>query len=67
MHIYTNLIPNHSLYYTYIHSFDFDLLHCSTIDPLASQSLAKEATGTYGLDMIDAPVSGGVTGAAAGT
>jgi len=42
------------------------LIDCSTIDPLASQSLACEAAG-HGLTMIDAPVSGGVTGAAAGT
>ena len=42
------------------------LIDCSTIDPLASQSLAREAAG-HGLTLIDAPVSGGVTGAAAGT
>ena len=42
------------------------LIDCSTIDPLASQALAEEALG-HGLHMIDAPVSGGVTGAAAGT
>ena len=43
------------------------LIDCSTIDPLASQALAEEAMNKYGLNMIDAPVSGGVTGAAAGT
>ena len=43
------------------------LIDCSTIDPLASQELAQEAEKDFGLRMIDAPVSGGVTGAAAGT
>ena len=43
------------------------LIDCSTIDPLASQALAEEAMNKYELNMIDAPVSGGVTGAAAGT
>lgn len=38
----------------------------STIDPLASQALIATAQAK-GLEMIDAPVSGGVTGAAAGT
>jgi 3-hydroxyisobutyrate dehydrogenase len=42
------------------------LIDCSTIDPIASASLATEAAA-HGLRMIDAPVSGGVTGAAAGT
>ena len=39
------------------------LIDCSTIDPLASQALAEEAMNKHGLLMIDAPVSGGVTGA----
>jgi len=38
----------------------------STIDPLTSKELI-ELAATKGLEMIDAPVSGGVTGAAAGT
>lgn len=42
------------------------IIDCSTIDPIASQTLACEAAG-HGLRMIDAPVSGGVNGAAAGT
>lgn len=43
------------------------LIDCSTIDPIASQELSVEAEEDFGLRMIDAPVSGGVTGAAAGT
>jgi 3-hydroxyisobutyrate dehydrogenase len=43
------------------------IIDCSTIDPLTSMSLSQEAKDKYGLDLIDAPVSGGVTGAAAGT
>eukprot|EP00605_Chrysophyceae_sp_TOSAG23-4_P001775 GSChrysophyteH1.ASY1.ANO1.1964.1 assembled CDS len=42
------------------------IIDCSTIDPIASAQLASEAQDA-GLQMIDAPVSGGVTGAAAGT
>ncbi len=42
------------------------IIDSSTIDPLASRDLHKEAK-SHGLHMIDAPVSGGVTGAAAGT
>lgn len=38
----------------------------STIDPLASKEFIETAAKN-GIDMIDAPVSGGVTGAAAGT
>ena len=38
----------------------------STIDPTASKELSTEAR-SLGFKMIDAPVSGGVTGAAAGT
>jgi len=41
-------------------------IDCSTIDPIASKELCAEAK-KMGLNMIDAPVSGGVTGAAAGT
>lgn len=42
------------------------IIDSSTIDPLTSRSLSEEAA-TKGLRMIDAPVSGGVGGAAAGT
>jgi hypothetical protein len=42
------------------------LIDSSTIDPLVSRSLHEAATAAK-LRMIDAPVSGGVTGAAAGT
>lgn len=42
------------------------LIDSSTIDPLTSRSLHEEAAKSK-LRMIDAPVSGGVTGAAAGT
>lgn len=42
------------------------IIDCSTIDPVESRKLNNEATA-LGLHMIDAPVSGGVTGAAAGT
>lgn len=42
------------------------VIDCSTIDPNASKSLNAEASA-HGLKMLDAPVSGGVTGAAAGT
>ncbi|KAJ1414456.1 hypothetical protein B484DRAFT_454817 [Ochromonadaceae sp. CCMP2298] len=42
------------------------LIDCSTISPMVSRELHVEA-GKRGLRMIDAPVSGGVTGAAAGT
>lgn len=41
-------------------------IDCSTIDPIASKEICAEAKA-LGLNMIDAPVSGGVTGAAAGT
>ena len=43
------------------------MIDCSTIDPIASQELSQEAEKDFSLRMIDAPVSGGVTGAAAGT
>jgi 3-hydroxyisobutyrate dehydrogenase-like beta-hydroxyacid dehydrogenase len=42
------------------------LIDSSTIDPLVSRSLHEAATAAK-LRMVDAPVSGGVTGAAAGT
>ncbi len=42
------------------------LIDSSTIDPIMSKQLIQEASAR-GLGMIDAPVSGGVTGAAAGT
>jgi len=42
------------------------IIDCSTIDPIVSRDLSAEARA-LGLAMIDAPVSGGVTGAAAGT
>jgi hypothetical protein len=42
------------------------IIDCSTIDPVASRQLSKEAQ-EHGFRMIDAPVSGGVTGAEAGT
>lgn len=42
------------------------LIDSSTIDPLVSRSL-HEAAASANLRMVDAPVSGGVTGAAAGT
>jgi 3-hydroxyisobutyrate dehydrogenase len=42
------------------------LIDCSTIDVETARSVAAEA-GKKGLMMLDAPVSGGVTGAAAGT
>ena len=42
------------------------IVDCSTIDPIVSKELAEEAKAN-GLDMIDAPVSGGVGGAQNGT
>jgi 3-hydroxyisobutyrate dehydrogenase-like beta-hydroxyacid dehydrogenase len=42
------------------------IIDSSTIDPIASQALHTIAQ-EKGLKMLDAPVSGGVTGAAAGT
>lgn len=42
------------------------IIDSSTIDPIASQEMSKVAA-SLGHYMIDAPVSGGVTGAAAGT
>ncbi|MBI3504733.1 MAG: 3-hydroxyisobutyrate dehydrogenase [Proteobacteria bacterium] len=42
------------------------LADCSTIDVDTARAVAKKAEG-YGLDMVDAPVSGGTGGAEAGT
>jgi 3-hydroxyisobutyrate dehydrogenase len=42
------------------------IIDCSTIDPTASRQLNEEAT-KLGFRMIDAPASGGVNGAEAGT
>jgi len=42
------------------------LIDCSTIDVETARAV-HEAAGVHGLDMLDAPVSGGVGGAAAGT
>lgn len=42
------------------------LIDCSTIAPASAQKVAAAAT-SQGLQMIDAPVSGGVAGATAGT
>ena len=42
------------------------LIDCSTIDVESARAVAKEAAAR-GLDMLDAPVSGGVVGAEAGT
>ncbi len=42
------------------------LIDCSTIDVATSRSTAESAA-EYGVDMLDAPVSGGTVGAAAGT
>jgi 3-hydroxyisobutyrate dehydrogenase len=42
------------------------LIDCSTIDVESARAVAKEAA-EKGLEMVDAPVSGGVGGAAAGT
>lgn len=38
------------------------VIDCSTIDPIATKSLSKEAKEIYDIDLMDAPVSGGVTG-----
>lgn len=42
------------------------IIDCSTIDPESSAALNKQASAA-GMRMLDGPVSGGVTGAAAGT
>jgi len=44
------------------------IIDCSTIDPITSRNLSREAAALPSkLVMMDAPVSGGVTGAAAAT
>lgn len=42
------------------------IIDCSTISPMAAADLNKKAKSA-GMTYVDAPVSGGVTGAAAGT
>ena len=42
------------------------LIDCSTIDVASARAVIAEA-GEHGLDMVDAPVSGGIGGANAGT
>ena len=42
------------------------MIDCSTIDVDSARAVAKKAEG-YGLDMVDAPVSGGTVGAEAAT
>ncbi len=42
------------------------LIDCSTIDVATARTVEQEARA-HGLEMLDAPVSGGTTGAAAGT
>lgn len=42
-------------------------IDCSTIDPITSRAIAKMVTSSSGGAMIDAPMSGGVVGAQAGT
>jgi len=42
------------------------VIDCSTISPTVAMSL-NSAAKTHGITYVDAPVSGGVTGAAAGT
>lgn len=42
------------------------IIDCSTISPMAAEDLNQKAK-THGMTYVDAPVSGGVTGAAAGT
>jgi len=43
------------------------LIDSSTIDPTTARTIAKIAESRSGVDMVDAPVSGGVGGAEAGT
>ena len=43
------------------------IIDCSTIDPTSSRKFNETARHEYGLRMLDCPVSGGVTGADAGT
>jgi len=42
------------------------VIDCSTISPTVAMAL-NSAAKTHGITYVDAPVSGGVTGAAAGT
>ena len=42
-------------------------IDCSTIDPLSSKNVAKDVHKTQQGSFVDAPMSGGVVGAAAGT
>lgn len=42
------------------------IIDCSTISPMAAEDLNQKAK-SFGMTYVDAPVSGGVTGAAAGT
>lgn len=42
------------------------IIDCSTISPMAAEDLNQKAK-SHGMTYVDAPVSGGVTGAAAGT
>lgn len=42
------------------------VIDCSTISPTVAMSL-NSAAKAHGITYVDAPVSGGVTGAAAGT
>lgn len=43
------------------------IIDCSTISPRVSQQLAHQAQTEYHIGFVDAPVSGGVAGAKAGT
>lgn len=42
-------------------------IDCSTIDPTTSREVAKQVKEKAGADFVDAPMSGGVVGASAGT
>ena len=42
-------------------------IDCSTIDPATSREVAKKVKDKAGADFVDAPMSGGVVGASAGT
>ena len=43
------------------------LVHFSSLEPNATREMAAELAGTQGMGWLDAPVSGGVVGAEAGT
>ena len=43
------------------------VIDCSTVSPMASRQLAQQAQNKYQIGFVDAPVSGGVAGATAGT